>query len=272
MSGQPTETAWLKVASVAALVLSGAFGACVKKTDGPSVRLGVTAGPHAQLAAEVARLAATRGLNVTVVEFNDYVQPNLALADKSLDVTSFQHRPYLEQQSRARGYAFEAIGTTVTFPIAAYSQSLKQLKDVPENGTVAIPNDPTNAARALKLLEREGLLRLSPDAGLEATVNDVTWTKGTLALKELDAAQLPRALPDVSVAVINTNYALEAGLDPVGGSLAREAPDGPYANLLVVRRGDAQRPELQRLAELYHSAEVRAFIESTFKGAVVPAW
>jgi D-methionine transport system substrate-binding protein len=257
---------------VAAVLVASAFGACTKKPAVQALQLGVTAGPHAQIANEVARLAAAGGLTVNVVEFNDYVQPNLALADKSLDANSFQHRPYLEQQSKARGHDFEAVALTVTFPIAAYSERFKRLSDIPTGGIVAIPNDPTNGARALHLLEHEGLLRLAPDAGLEATVQNVVWTKGELSLKELDAAQLPRALPDVAAAVINTNYALEAGLDPVNGSLAREAPDGPYANLIVVRRGDGVRPDVQRLVEVYHLPEVRAFIDSTFHGAVVPSW
>lgn len=239
--------------------------------DEKTLRVGVTSGPHAQIFEVVSAEAAKRGLKLKVVEFSDYVQPNAALADGSLDVNSFQHQPYLDQQKKDRGYKFTSVGSTVTFPIAAYSSKVKSLDALPKGATLAIPNDPTNGARALKLLEVAGLIRLPKNSGVDVSPLDIEWTKAEFKVKELDAAQLARALPDVDVAVINTNYALEAGLDPFK-SLIRENPKSPYANVIVVRAGDENRPEVKQLVEVYQSPVVRAFIDKTFKGAVIPAW
>lgn len=245
--------------------------ACNKTKGEPELKVGVTSGPHAQILEVVAKVAATKGLRVRPVEFADYVQPNAALVDGSLDANSFQHLPYLEEQRRDRGYALEAIGTTVTFPIAAYSTKVSSLGALPKGATLAIPNDPTNGARALKLLASAGVLSLPAQAGMTVSALDVLSTAGDYRIKELDAAQLARALGDVDLAVINTNYALEAGLDPAQ-SLLREPAQSPYANVIVVRRGEEQREELRLLVEAYHSDEVKHFVEQTFKGAIVVAW
>ncbi|NBD08132.1 MetQ/NlpA family ABC transporter substrate-binding protein [Corallococcus silvisoli] len=243
---------------------------CTKETEKP-LRVGVTSGPHAQIMEVVAAEALKRGVRVKVVEFSDYVQPNAALADGSLDANSFQHLPYLEQQQKDRGYRFDVVGTTVTFPIAAYSSRHSSLDALPKGAVLAIPNDPTNGARALKLLEDAELLRLRKVQDANVTPLDVEWTRGEYQLRELDAAQLARALGDVDLAIINTNYALEAGLDPFKG-LLRESPRSPYANIIAVRAGEAGRPDVKVLVETYHSPEVRAFIERTFKGALVASW
>jgi D-methionine transport system substrate-binding protein len=236
-----------------------------------TLRLGVTSGPHAQIAEEVAKVASRRGVLVKVVEFSDDVQPNAALADGSLDANSFQHRPYLQQQVKDRGCRIEALRTTVTFPMGAYSQRHAGLVALPKGAVIAIPNDPTNGARALRLLESAALLTLPAQAGLNVSVLDVQSTRADFRLRELDAAQLARVLQDVDLAVINTNDALEAGLDPFK-ALVREPPVSSYANVLVVRAGDGTRADIRVLLEVYQSAEVRAFIEKTFKGAVVPAF
>lgn len=238
--------------------------------DPDVLRVGVSSGPHAQILEVVAEVAASRGLRVQVVEFSDYVQPNAALADGSIDVNCFQHRPYLEQQSRDRGYRFESVGATVTFPMAAYSARHATLAELPRGALIALPNDPTNGARALRLLAGAGLISLPAGEALVSPL-DVTASRGDYQLRELDAAQLPRVLGDVDLAVINTNYALESGLDP-RASLLREAPDSPYANLLVVRAGEGARPDVRALVEAYHSPRVREFIEHTFGHAVVPAF
>lgn len=239
--------------------------------SGQVLRVGVTSGPHAQILEVVARVAAKKGVAVKVVEFSDYVQPNAALADGSLDANSFQHQPYLDRQNRDRGYHFASVGLTVTFPIAAYSKRWERLEDVPPKPVIAIPNDPSNGARALKLLEHAGIVTLPKEKGLDVSSRDVVWTKIEGSIKELDAALLPRPLQDVDIAVINTNYALVAGLDPQR-SLTREEAVSPYANVIAVRSGDTQREEIRALVDAYHSEEVRAFVEATFKGAVVPAW
>lgn len=244
-----------------------ALAAC-SKGDTKQLRVGVTSGPHAQIMEVVAREAAERGVNLRVVEFSDYVQPNAALADGSLDANSFQHLPYLEQQVKDRGYGLVSVGTTVTFPLAAYSNRHATLAALPEGAVIAIPNDPTNGLRALKLLEVAGAVRVAPDA---KGALDVAWSRGSYVFKELDAAQLARVVEDVDLAVINTNYAIEAGLDPFKG-LAREPAESPYANVIAVRTADAERPEVKTLVEAYHSPTTRSFIESTFRGAILPAW
>ncbi len=255
------------------LVVVGSLGTqgCTRDGDAHVLRVGVTSGPHAQIMEFVAAEANKRGLRVKVVEFSDYVQPNAALADGSLDVNCFQHLPDLDQQRKDRGYRFDVVATTVTFPIAAYSDRYKSLDAIPRGAVLAIPNDPTNGARALRLLESAGLLRLPKNTADKVSPLDIEWSRGDYRITELDAAQLTRSLPDVDLAVINTNYALEADLDPFKG-LIRESSESPYANVIVVRAGGADRPEVKTLVEVYHSPSVRRFIEQSFKGAVVPAW
>lgn len=258
------------VVMAVAMALGVALSVNCSKQDGKVLRVGVTSGPHAQIMEVVAVEARKRGVDVKIVEFSDYVQPNAALVDGALDVNSFQHVPFLDQQRRDRGYEIEVVGTTVTFPIAAYSTRHADLAAVPKGGTLAIPNDPTNGARALRLLEAAGFFRL-PEGKLDVSLRDVAFAEGVYVVRELDAAQLTRALGDVDLAVINTNYALEAGLD-TKRALARESAYTPYANVLVARRGGGEREDIRALVAAYQSPEVRAYVESTFKGAVIAAW
>ncbi|MDY7228244.1 MetQ/NlpA family ABC transporter substrate-binding protein [Hyalangium rubrum] len=237
-----------------------------------TLKVGVTAGPHAQILEVVARVAAREGVTVKIIEFNDYVQPNEALAAGELDANSFQHQPYLDQQNQDRGYRIVSIARTVTFPIGIYSRKHASLQQLPKGARVAIPNDPTNGGRVLKLLESEKLLRLRKGVGVGASVADVEGNPKQLEFVELDAAQLPRVLDDVDAAAINTNYALEAGLNPLKDALVREAAASPYANVIAARESERARPELQVLVRAYQSPEVKRFIEETFRGAVVPAW
>ncbi|EPX56111.1 Methionine ABC transporter substrate-binding protein [Cystobacter fuscus DSM 2262] len=236
------------------------------------LKVGVTAGPHAQILEVVARVAAKEGLTVKIIEFSDYVQPNEALAAGELDANSFQHQPYLDQQNKDRGYRIVSIARTVTFPIGVYSRKHTSLRQLPKGARVALPNDPTNGGRVLKLLEREKLIQLRKGVGIDASVVDVEANPKQLKFIELDAAQLPRALDDVDAAAINTNYALEAGLSPLKDALVREAAASPYANVLAVRDSQRSRPEFQVLVRAYHSSEVKRFIDETFRGAVVTAW
>jgi D-methionine transport system substrate-binding protein len=256
-------------AVLASLSLALFAGGCGKKHPN-ELRVGVTSGPHAQIMERVAQKAREHGVMVKVVEFSDYVQPNAALADGSLDANSFQHVPYLEQQKKDRGYRFDVAAKTVTFPMAAYSSRHQSLDTLPAKAVLAIPNDPTNGSRALRILESAGLIRLAK-ADVAVTPFDVNWSRADYQIKELDAAQLARVLSDVDLAVINTNYALEAGLDPLKG-LVREPAESPYANVIAVRSGDGERAAVKALVEAYHSPEIRAYVQETFKGAVVPAW
>jgi len=236
------------------------------------LKIGVTAGPHAQIMEQVKKVAEKDGLSIQIVEFSDYVQPNAALASGDLDANSYQHQPYLDAQIKDRGYPFIAAAPTVNFPIGIYSKKIKSLADLKEGARFGIPNDPTNGGRVLLLLQAQGLIQLKPDAGLKATPLDITANPKKLKFVELDAAQLPRSLDDLDVAAVNTNYAMPAGLNPKRDSIAQEAADSPYVNILVVREEDKEKPWLPRLVKAYHSDEVRSFIDKEFQGSVVMGW
>ncbi len=250
----------------AALALSAGMAAA------EDIKIGVSPGEHAEILEQVAPIAAAKGLNLDIIEFSDYVVPNTALADGDLQANSFQHVPYLENQIKDRGYDLVVVAKTITTPMGVYSSKLKSLDDLADGATVAIPNDPTNGGRALLVLAEQGLITVNPDAGLVPTPLDVTENPKDLEFTELDAAQLPRALQDADAAVINTNYALSAGLSPKTDSIAMEKADSPYANVIVVRRGDEGQPWVKTLVEAYHSPEIKQFIETKYEGAVIPAW
>lgn len=236
------------------------------------LKVGVTAGPHAEIMDEVKKVAAKDGLNIQVVEFNDYVQPNVALAQGDIDANSYQHQPYLDQMVKDRNFAIVSVAKTVIFPMGIYSKKYKDLNALPQGATVAIPNDPTNGGRALLLLQKQGLITLKPNVGLTATPQDIVSNPKNLQIKELDAAQIPRSLDDVDAAAINTNYAMTAGLVPTKDALVLEDANSPYANVIAVRTQDKDNPAIQKLIKAYQSPEVKKFVEEHFKGSVVTTW
>ncbi len=236
------------------------------------IKVGVTGGPHAQIFEVVKKVAERDGLKIQLVEFSDYVQPNAALASGDIDLNSYQHLPYLQQQVKDRGYKLISAGNTMTFPMGVYSKKVKSLKDLTEGARIGVPNDPTNGGRGLLLLQSQGLLKLRADAGPKATPLDIVENPKKLKIIELDAAQLPRALGDLEAAVINGNYAESAGLNPQRDSIAIEGPTGPYANILAIREQDKDKPWVAKLVKAYHSDEVKKFIKATFKDSVITAW
>lgn len=261
-----------------ALALSACGTDASAGTDGDvdlstPLKVGVSPVPHAEILQFVDdELAADAGIDLELVEFTDYVQPNAALDDGSLDANYFQHEPYLAEQEAAAGYDFTAVTPVHLEPLGLYSDRVGSVEEIPEGGQVAIPNDPSNGARALRLLADQGLITLADTGEASATVLDVEDNPKQLEFVEIEAAQLPRSLPDVDAAVINGNYAIEADLSPAEDALAAESPeDNPYANLLVVRTGDEDDPRVARLAELLGSDEVAQFVEETYDGAVIPA-
>ena len=256
--------------SLALAVALGWTGAALAQ-DKP-LKIGVTAGPHAQIMEQVKKVAEKQGLKIQVVEFSDYVQPNAALAAGDLDANSYQHKPYLDAQVKDRGYPFAVAANTVIFPIGLYSKKVKKLADLKEGARFGIPNDPTNGGRVLLLLQSLGLVKLKDGAGLKATPLDVVSNPKKLKFVELDAAQLPRSLDDLDASAINTNFAISAGLNPKTDSIAQESPDGPYVNLLVVREADKNKPWVAQLVKAYQSEEIRRFIETQFKGSVLAGW
>ncbi|SOD90510.1 MetQ/NlpA family ABC transporter substrate-binding protein [Caenispirillum bisanense] len=267
----PTFTALrpLAVAAVfAAATLAGPAMADTKDT----VRIGVTPGSHEEVMEVVREVAKEKGLTLEIVPFTDYVLPNTALADGDLDANSFQHQPYLDQQVKDRGFDLVSVGKNFVEPMGIYSQSVKSLDALPEGAQIAIPNDPTNGGRALLLLDAQGVIGLKDDVGLTPSPLDIAENPKNLEFTEVDAAQLPRVLPDVAAAAINTNYALEAGLNPLKDAVAIEKADSPYANIIVVQGKNADAPWVKTLVEAYQTPKVREFILERFQGAVVPAF
>ena len=236
------------------------------------ITVGVSPGEHAEIMEEVAKVAEPMGLNIEVVEFSDYVIPNTALADGDIQANSFQHRPYLENQIKDRGFDLVEIGTTITTPMGVYSDKLENIADLPEGARIGIPNDPTNGGRALLILQDLGLIALAEGTGLVPTPLDITENPKNLEFLELDAAQLPRSLADTDASIINTNYALAAGLNPNTDTIGMEKADSPYVNIIVVRKGNEEQDWAKKLVEAYHSAEVKAFVDEKYEGSVLTSW
>ena len=248
-----------------------AAGASVLAQDKP-IKIGATAGPHSQILEQVKKVAEREGLKIQIVEFSDYIQPNAALAAGDLDANSYQHKPFLDQQVKDRGYKITSVGYTVNFPIGIDSKKIKSLKDLKEGARFGLPNDPTNGGRALLLLQDQGLIKLKASAGLKATPLDVVENPKKLKFVELEAAQLPRTLDDLDAAAINTNFALPAGLHPGKDSIAQESAKSPYVNVLAVREQDKDKPWVAKLLKAYQSEEIRKYVQTEFKGAVVPGF
>jgi D-methionine transport system substrate-binding protein len=239
-----------------------------------TLKVGVSPVPHGEILKYVKdNLAAKEGLKLDIVEFNDYIQPNVALQEKQLDANYFQHIPYLDEEIASKGYKFTALKPVHIEPLGVYSKKVKNIADVPEGGVVGIPNDPSNSGRALNLLAANGLLTLKDGAGVKATEKDITANPKNLKFKALEAAQLPRSLEDTAISVINGNYAIETGLKPATDALALEkGENNPYANLLVVRTGDENDARVVKLEKLLHSPEVKKFIDDKYQGSVLAAF
>jgi D-methionine transport system substrate-binding protein len=260
----------LSVLSLLLLAAGGTLHAQDKKT----LKVGISVGSAEQIFEVVKKVAARDGLTLDVVVFNDYQLPNAALASKDLDANAFQHQPFLDNQNKARGFDIVPVGLTITAPLGFYSRKIKSIDQLPEGASVGIQNDPSNGNRALLLLQEAKLVTLRPEAvkSNTATPLDVTSNPKKLKLVPLDAAQLPRSLDDLSIAAINNDYAEKAGLTLAKDAVIKESPTGPYANLIAVRRADKDAPWAKQLVKAYQSPEVKAFIETKFKGALVPAF
>ncbi len=237
-----------------------------------TLRVGVTAGPHAEILDVVRKVATERGLDIKVVEFTDYVIPNQALAQKDIEANSFQHEPYLKNQISKTGWKIVKVANTIASPQGVYSRKYKKLEDLPTGAQVAIANDPSNGARGLLILAESGLIKLKDGKTVTATVADIADNPKKLRFIELDAAQLPRSLQDVDLVSINNNYAVQAGLNPATDAIARESLKGPWVNIIAVREDDKDKPWVKKLIEAYHSDAVKAFLEKRFKGTYIATW
>ena len=237
------------------------------------LKIGATPVPHAEILEIVKPILAKQGIDLQVVEFSDYVQPNLALNDKELDANFFQHEPYLDNFiSEHKDVKLVNAGGIHIEPMGIYSKKVKDLKELKDGASIAIPNDPTNGGRSLLLLQKAGLLKLKDGVNEKATVQDITENPHNFKFQEVEAAQVPRTLDDVDAAVINTNYAMQVNLVPTKDALFMEDNTSPYVNILAVRDGDENRPEIQALIKALQSKEVKDFINEKYKGAVVPAF
>jgi D-methionine transport system substrate-binding protein len=257
---------------ISAAVSVAALAAVANAARAETIKIGATPGPHAQILEAVKPIAARNGLDIQIIEFTDYVIPNAALDAGDLQANSFQNQPYLDNQKADRGYKIESVGLTVNFPMGVYSAKYKSWDAVPQGATLSIPNDPTNGGRVLLLLQDKGVLKLKPGVGFKPTIADIVENPKKFRIVEVDAAQTARTLDDVDVAAINTNYATQAGLDPVKDAILREDPKGPYANLIAVRSADKDKPWVKILVQSYQTPEVRDFVLTKFKGAVLPTW
>ena len=271
---------WISGLLLLALVLSACGSAPAPEVqaaggEGPAlihIKVGASPVPHGDILRFVKEnLAAGAGLELEVIEFTDYVQPNLALADGQIDANFFQHLPYLEHFNQEHILELVSAAAVHIEPLGIYSRRVTSLEEIPQGGVVGIPNDATNAGRALHLLAESGLITLKDGAGYAATPGDISANPKNLKIVELEAAQLTRALEDTDISVINGNYALQAGLTPSQDALALESvEDNPYANILAVRQGTETQAGLQALAGLLTSPEVRQFIQDTYQGSVIP--
>ena len=256
-----------------ALVAAIAAAASIGAQAADKVKLGVIGGEEEEIAEVAKTVAARAGLTVELVTFSDYTIPNEALEHGDLDANAFQHQPYLDAQIKARGYHIVAAGFTIVEPIGFYSSKHKGIAGLPEGAAIGIPNDPSNGGRALNLLAANGLIKLKSGKALQPTVLDIAENPKGLKLREIDAAQLPKFLPDLDGAIINTNYALGAGLDPRKDALLQESrTNNPYGNFVAVRAADKDKPWVKTLVAAYESKEVADFLDKRFKGAILPAW
>ncbi|MBS0624488.1 MAG: MetQ/NlpA family ABC transporter substrate-binding protein [Verrucomicrobia bacterium] len=246
------------------------FQGCSSAKSG--FRVAATPVPHAQMLEFVKPDLKAQGIDLIIVVTDDYNMPNRALADREIQANFFQHLPFLEEQVKEFGYPIQSIAKIEIEPMGIYSKRYFSLSEIPQNGTIAIPNDPSNEARALLLLQSQGIIQLDDSNNLQATVLNISDNPKNIKFLEVDAAMLPRTLKDVDAAAINTNYALEAHLNPVKDALAYEDKDSPYANIIAIRSGEEDRPEIQALVEAMTSDKMRTFIEQKYKGAVIPAF
>ncbi|MFF2179130.1 MetQ/NlpA family ABC transporter substrate-binding protein [Lysinibacillus sp. NPDC058147] len=267
---------------LAGLTLVAALVGCGTKEDSKDsqskainehkIVVGVTSGPHEQIAEVAAKVAKEKGLEVEVKSFSDYVLPNTSLAEGDLDVNSYQHKPFLDAFNKDHNTDLVPVGKTILTPMGIYSEKYKSFGDVPDGATFGLPNDPTNGARALFVLQEAGYIKLKDGADLTASIRDVEENKKNLKFIELEAAQIPKQLSEVDVAAINTNFALDAGINPKKDAILLESTDSPYVNYIAVRAENKDDPTIKKFVEAYQSDEVRKFIEEEFKGSIIPSW
>lgn len=261
-----------KTGAAASTAPAASIAASAAPAKEVTLKVGATAVPHAEILEFVKDKLAKDGVKLEVKVFTDYVLPNVQVSEKQLDANFFQHVPYLDQQNKDKNFGLVKVAGIHIEPFGIYSAKVKKLDEVKDGATVAIPNDPSNAGRALALLEKAGLLKLKEGVGISGTVKDIAENKKNLKVKELEAAMLPRVLNEVDIATINTNYALEAKLVPTKDALFIEDKNSPYVNILVSRADNKDSEAVQKLVKALQSEDVKKFINDKYQGAVVPAF
>jgi len=236
------------------------------------VIVGVTPGANGEIMDFFKKEAEKQGLKIKVVEFSDYITPNEALNNGEIDINAFQHKPFMDNAVKERGYKITDIGKTIIAPMALYSYKIKSLDEIKDGDKMAIPNDTTNGGRALLLLQTAKLITLKDNVGTTPSVNDIIDNPKHLKILELEAAQIPRSLEDMTFAAVNMNYAIKAKLDPKKDAILVESSDSAYVNVLAVREVDKDNPQLQKFVQLYRSETVRNFILEQFQGSVIPVF
>jgi D-methionine transport system substrate-binding protein len=257
-------------AALSLLLLTGCSGSGDRNES--TLTVAATAVPHAEILKQAKPLLAKEGVDLQIKVFADYVQPNTQVAEKNIDLNYFQTKPYLDAFNRERGTQLTIITGVHIEPFGAYSHKYKSIDQLPDGASVTLPNDPSNNSRALLLLAKHGLITLKDPTDEMATLKDITANPKQLKFRELEAAMLPRTLDEVDLALINTNYALAAGLNPTKDALLIESKDSPYVNYLVGRPDNQNDPRVQKLARVLNSPQIKAFIEQKYHGAVLPAF
>ena len=259
----------MRKAVIVALALAlGLFAGSALAQD--KIKVGTTTGADVFILEKVAEVAKTKGLEVEIVEFSDYQLPNAALAEGEIDLNSFQHVPFLDEFVKEKRVDLVAIGFTYISPIGFFSKKYKSIDELKDGDIVAIPNDATNGGRSLLLLQRAGVIKLRPEAGLVGTPYDVVENPKNLKFIEVDASQTPNARDDAAIAAINNTFSVEHGLDPLNDPIFLEDFESPYANIIVARGADKDNPVYKKFVESYQSQEVAEFILDHFKGATLP--
>ncbi|RJG12659.1 ABC transporter substrate-binding protein [Pseudomonas cavernicola] len=261
----------LLAAFAAVAALSNAAAALAAQAS-ETLTVAATPVPHAEILEFIKPALAKQGVELKVKVFTDYVQPNVQVAEKRLDANFFQHQPYLDEFNKSKGTQLASVAGVHVEPFGAYSSKFKSLSELPQGASVVIPNDATNAGRALLLLNTVGVIKLKDAHNILATPKDIVENPKSIKVRELEAATLPRVLSQVDLALINTNYALEAKLDPSKDALAIEGSDSPYVNILVARPDNKDSAAMQKLAKALNSPEVKQFILEKYHGAIVPAF
>ena len=257
-------------AAAAAILAAGSFSASAAPLK--ELKIAATPVPQGEVLKFVKPILAKEGIDLKIIEFTDYIAPNAALDAKEVDVNFYQHQPFLDNAVRQRHINAVRVAPIYILPMAVYSQKLKSLKNVPNGARVSIPNDPSNGGRALLLLQSAGLIKLRSGVGYETTPIDVVSNPKKLKFVELEAAQVPRSLKDVDIAVVNSNYALGIGLNPLKDSIYLEDKRSPYALVVATRKGDQNDPRVQKLVKALQSPATKKFILTKYKGAVVPSF